>query len=77
MISITAPQGALDATRWEQLVAEVGHIVDDVVGVFSDRLNHWALLHEIAEGSWGGAGQVIPLAGIQSAMSIPQEQPAN
>lgn len=77
VISITTPQGALNAERRAQLVAEVGSIVDDIVGTFDNRLNHWALLYEVAEGSWGGAGQIFPLVGIQSAMNIPAEQPTN
>jgi phenylpyruvate tautomerase PptA (4-oxalocrotonate tautomerase family) len=69
-INITTPQGALNSTTREELAAEVGAIVDEFIGVFEGRLNHWIMLHEVAEGSWGGAGQIFPLAGIQEAMNI-------
>ncbi len=69
-IAVTTPEGALnDGTRAE-LVAEIGEIVDDIVGGFEGRLNHWALLYEVAEGSWAGDGQIFPLAGIKAAMNI-------
>ena len=48
----------------------LGNIVDDTVGPYEGRLNHWAMLYEVDEGSWTGGGQVFPLAGIQAAMSI-------
>jgi phenylpyruvate tautomerase PptA (4-oxalocrotonate tautomerase family) len=69
-VNIMTPEGALNAETRAELAAEVGAIVDDVIGVFEGRLNHWVMLHEVAEGSWGGAGQIFPLAGIQEAMNI-------
>jgi phenylpyruvate tautomerase PptA (4-oxalocrotonate tautomerase family) len=69
-ISVTTPEGALhDATR-KSLVEEIGQIVDEVVGEFEGRLNHWAMLYELNEGGWAGGGQIFPLAGIQAAMNI-------
>ena len=69
-IAVTTPQGALvEATR-VSLVAEIGQIIDEIVGPYKDRLNHWTMLYEVDEGSWGGGGQVFPLAGIQAAMNI-------
>lgn len=69
-IAVTTPQGALNAASRESLVTEIGRIVDDLVGPFHGRLNHWAMLYEVSEGSWAGGGQVFPLAGIQAAMNI-------
>lgn len=69
-IAITTPEGALTAGTRNELVAEIGEIVDDIVGPFEGRLNHWALLYEVAEGSWAGGGQIFPLAGIKAAMNI-------
>lgn len=69
-IAITTPQGALNSATRAELTAEVGTIVDEFVGPFEDRLNHWTMLYEVAEGSWAGGGQIFPLAGIQQAMSI-------
>ena len=69
-VDVTTPSGALvEATR-VSLVEEIGRIIDDIVGPYEGRLNHWAMLYEVDEGSWAGGGQVFPLAGIQAAMNI-------
>ena len=69
-IAVTTPEGALDSTTRRELAAEVGTIIDDIVGPFEGRLNHWTMLYEVDEGSWAGGGQIFPLAGIQAAMNI-------
>ncbi len=69
-IAVTTPQGALDPRARAQLAADVGVIVDDFIGPFEGRLNHWTMLYEVDEGSWAGGGQIFPLAGIQAAMNI-------
>lgn len=69
-IAVTTPGGALnDATRTE-LVAEIGEIVDDIVGPYEGRLNHWTMLYDLAEKHWSGNGQIFPLAAIKEAMNI-------
>ena len=69
-IDVTTPQGALTDAARNALVKALGDIVDDLVGPYEGRLNHWAMLYEVNEGSWAGGGQVFPLAGIQAAMNI-------
>ena len=69
-IAVTTPEGALHEAARHSLVAEIGRIVDGIVGPFDDRLNHWVMLYEVDEGSWAGGGQIFPLAGIQAAMNI-------
>lgn len=70
-IAVTTPEGALTDRTREKLVIEIGDIVNDIVGPFEGRLNHWAMLYEVADGSWG-AGQVLRLPNIQAAMNIEQ-----
>jgi phenylpyruvate tautomerase PptA (4-oxalocrotonate tautomerase family) len=70
LIAVTTPQGALTEATRDSLVIALGDIVDDIVGPFEGRLNHWVNLYEVAEGSWAGGGQVFPLVGIQAAMNI-------
>jgi hypothetical protein len=70
VIAVTTPEGALNTATRKSLVEEIGRIVDDIVGPFEGRLNHWTMLHELDEGSWAGSGQVFPLAAIQAAMNI-------
>jgi phenylpyruvate tautomerase PptA (4-oxalocrotonate tautomerase family) len=69
-VAVTTPAGALDQAARESLVAAIDEIVGDIVGPYQGRLNHWVNLHEIAEGSWAGGGNIFPLAGIQQAMNI-------
>jgi phenylpyruvate tautomerase PptA (4-oxalocrotonate tautomerase family) len=69
-IDVTTPQGALTDAARNALVKALGDIVDDIVGPYEGRLNHWAMLYEVNEGSWAGGGQVFPLASIQAAMNI-------
>jgi phenylpyruvate tautomerase PptA (4-oxalocrotonate tautomerase family) len=70
-IAVHTPEGALtDITRGE-LVSAIGQIVDDLIGPMEGRLNHWAMLYEVTDGNWG-AGQVLRLPDIQSAMNIKQ-----
>lgn len=69
-ISVTTPEGALNDGARKALVKEIGTIVDGIVGPFEGRLNHWAMLHELDEGSWAGAGQIFHLAEIKAAMNI-------
>lgn len=69
-IAVSTPEGALNAVSRDELAAEVGQIIDGAIGAFPDRLNHWIMLYEVAEGSWGGGGQIFPLAAIQSVMDI-------
>lgn len=69
-IAVTTPEGALNEEARHVLAKNIGEIVDDVVGPFEGRLNHWLMLTELDEGSWAGGGQIFPLAGIQAAMNI-------
>ena len=69
-IAVTTPQGALNDETRTSLVAEIGRIVDDIVGPYEGRLNHWAMLYEVTDGGWAGAGQVFRLGDIQHAMDI-------
>lgn len=69
-VAVTTPEGALNEEARESLAKDIGEIVDDIVGTYEDRLNHWLMLTELDEGSWAGGGQIFPLAGIQAAMNI-------
>lgn len=70
IIAVTTPQGALNAVSRESLVKDISEIVDELIGKYDDRLNHWVNMYEIDEGSWAGAGQIFNLTGIQQAMNI-------
>ncbi len=69
-IPVTTPQGALNGETRKSLIVEIGRVVDDIVGPCGGRLNHWAMLCEVIDGGWAGAGQVFCLGDIQKAMDI-------
>ncbi len=70
IIAVTTPEGALSDVSRQKLVEDIGGIVDGFVGSYEGRLNHWAMLYELDEGSWGVGGQIFRLADIQTAMNI-------
>ena len=70
VIEVTAPEGAIPLSNKEKMVSVIGTIVDDAVGQYEGRLNHWIILRELTEGNWSGSGQIFPLATIQTAMNI-------
>jgi len=70
LIFVTTPEGALNTTTREALAADIGTIVDDVVGPYEGRLNHWAHFNHVNDGCWAGMGQVLRLPFIQAAMHI-------
>lgn len=70
VVEITTPQGALSPENGQHLVAEIGSIVDSLLGTYDNRFNHWVLMKEVDEGKWGGAGQIFSLSTIQSVMNV-------
>ena len=70
-IEVTTPEGALTEKKRRILVAEIGHIADDLIGIYANSLNHWVMLHEQIDGTWGGAGNIFRLNDIKTAMNIP------
>jgi len=72
VIEVTTPEGALNQQTRKSLEVSVNAIVADFIGEYDNRLNHWLLMTEIAEGSWASAGIVFSLKDVKAAMNIPQ-----
>jgi len=70
IVEVTTPELAFNQEARNKLSSDIGEIVNRFIGTYEDRLNHWAIFHEVAEGSWGGNGQIFSLAGIQDVMNI-------
>lgn len=66
-IEITTPEGVLDDEKRAGLVADIGKIVDEVIGKAGAGYNHWVLLSEIKDGGWGVAGGITRLADLRAA----------
>jgi phenylpyruvate tautomerase PptA (4-oxalocrotonate tautomerase family) len=74
-IDVTTPEGALSDRRRAELVAEATRIVRELAGIpESDSLRIWVLCHEVAEGRWGAAGQVIRFQQLVDAAKQQREQ---
>jgi phenylpyruvate tautomerase PptA (4-oxalocrotonate tautomerase family) len=67
-LDVTTPQGALSDRRRKELVAEATAVVRDVAGIAEqDALRIWVLMHEVPEGQWGAAGQVVDFGQLRAA----------
>ncbi len=64
---VTTPQGVLTDESRAGIVSDIAAIVDEVIGAPGSGANHWVLLREIKDGSWGGAGRITTLADIRAA----------
>ena len=59
-IDLTTPEGALSDRRREEFVVEATRLVREAAGIPEEEgLRVFVLMHEVAEGSWGAAGQVV------------------
>lgn len=72
VIQVSTPEGALEQTGRSRLEEKVNAIVNDFVGHFENRLNHWLLMDEIPEGGWASSGIVFSLDDVKGAMNIPK-----
>ena len=59
-VDLTTPEGALSDRRREEFVVEATRLVREAAGIPEDEgLRIFVMMHEVAEGSWGAAGQVV------------------
>ena len=66
-VKLTVPQGALDDERKRGLVSDVTRLILDAEGAPDDLENGarvWVIVREVADGNWGGAGQIFRLRDI-------------
>jgi phenylpyruvate tautomerase PptA (4-oxalocrotonate tautomerase family) len=77
-IDVTTPEGALSDRRREEFVAEATRLVREAAGIAEeDALRVWVLMHEVAEGSWGAAGQIIRFAQLREIAKAEGEKAAD
>jgi phenylpyruvate tautomerase PptA (4-oxalocrotonate tautomerase family) len=70
LIRVTTPAGALNQTANSALAISINTIVNDFIGVFDGRLNHWLLIDEIPKTGWASNGVVFSIEDVKSAMNI-------
>ena len=74
-VDVTTPEGALSDRRRKELVAEATRVVREVAGLGEeDGMRVWVLCHEVAEGSWGAAGQVVEFKALVAAAKAEREK---
>jgi phenylpyruvate tautomerase PptA (4-oxalocrotonate tautomerase family) len=74
-VEATTPEGALSDRRRKEFVADATRAVREAAGIAEeDALRVWVLCHEVAEGSWGAAGQVVEFAALRAAAAQERER---
>ena len=75
VIEITVPSGALSDRRKAGLVEETTKLVLEATGWGADAgVRIWTLIHEIPDGNWGAAGQVVHFEQLREAAKAEREQ---
>jgi phenylpyruvate tautomerase PptA (4-oxalocrotonate tautomerase family) len=75
VVDVTVPDGALSERRKAGLVEEVTKLVLEATGWGDDAgMRVWVLVHEIPEGSWGAAGQIVRFEQLREAAKAEREK---
>jgi len=74
-IDLTTPQGALSDRRREEFVVEATRLVREAGGIPEEEaLRVFVMMHEVAEGSWGAAGQVVRFEQLRETAKAEREK---
>ena len=71
LVRVTTPKGALNQEANSALAESINAIVNDFIGAYENRLNHWLLMDEIPATGWASNGVVFSIDDVKSAMNIP------
>ena len=75
VVDVTVPAGALSDRRKGGLVEEFSKLVRDAAGLSDqDGLRVWVLIHEVPEGNWGAAGQIVQFEQLRAAARAEREK---
>jgi phenylpyruvate tautomerase PptA (4-oxalocrotonate tautomerase family) len=73
-LEVTLPAGALSERRKAELVSNATRAVLDASGLTdADSLRVWVLIHEVPEGNWGAAGQIVRFEQLREAAAQERE----
>jgi phenylpyruvate tautomerase PptA (4-oxalocrotonate tautomerase family) len=74
-VEVTTPEGALSDRRRAEMVEAGTAAVLDAAGLGQEHgMRVWVLMREIAEGSWGAAGQVVQFKQLVEAAKAEREK---
>lgn len=75
MVDVTVPSGALSERRKAGLVEDVTKLILGKTGWGDGAgVRVWTLIHEVADGNWGAAGQVVHFEQLRDAARAEREQ---
>jgi phenylpyruvate tautomerase PptA (4-oxalocrotonate tautomerase family) len=75
VVDITVPSGALSERRKAGLVEDITKVVLDATGWGADAgLRVWTLIHEVPDGNWGAAGQVVRFEQLREAAKAERDE---
>lgn len=75
ILDITVPAGALSERRKAGIVEDATKLVLDVAGWGADAgVRVWVLIHEVPDGNWGAAGQVVRFEQLRDAAKAERER---
>jgi 4-oxalocrotonate tautomerase len=72
LVEIRVPQGSLSQAKKELMIRKVTDAIVEAEGYPEARAATWIIIDEVAEGSWGVAGQALKLEEIARALGIKQ-----
>ena len=75
VVDATVPSGALSERRKAGLVEDVTKVVLEKTGWGDGAgVRVWTLIHEVPDGNWGAAGQVVRFEQLRDAAGAEREQ---
>jgi phenylpyruvate tautomerase PptA (4-oxalocrotonate tautomerase family) len=76
-LDVTIPEGALSERRKEGAVSELTEAVLEAAELDdSAAIRVWVLMHEVPDGNWGGAGQIVRFAQLREWAGQEREKAA-
>jgi phenylpyruvate tautomerase PptA (4-oxalocrotonate tautomerase family) len=75
VVEATVPGGALSDRRKTGFVEDASKLVREAAGIpESEGVRVWVLVHEVPEGNWGAAGQIIRFEQLREAAKAEREK---
>jgi phenylpyruvate tautomerase PptA (4-oxalocrotonate tautomerase family) len=75
ILDITVPGGALSERRKAGIVEDATKIVLDTTGWGAEAgVRVWVLIHDVPDGNWGAAGQVVRFEQLRDAAKAERDQ---
>jgi phenylpyruvate tautomerase PptA (4-oxalocrotonate tautomerase family) len=75
VVDVTVPAGALSERRKAGMVEDTTKLILEATGWGQEAgVRVWTLIHEVAEGSWGAAGQIVHFEELRAAAKAEREE---